>query len=91
MSDLDDRFTAAAAAVQELDERPGNDDLLRLYALYKQGSEGDVTGDRPGMLDFVGRAKYDAWSGVAGMSQDDAKTAYIELVESLRAAPRTEG
>jgi len=85
MSDLDTRFAEAAAVVQELDERPGNDELLRLYALYKQGSQGDVSGDRPGMLDFVGRAKYDAWAGIAGMSQDDAKTAYVELVDSLRA------
>ncbi|HSF84068.1 MAG TPA: acyl-CoA-binding protein [Acidimicrobiia bacterium] len=86
MTDLDDRFAAAAAAVQELEERPGNDELLRLYSLYKQGSEGDATGDRPGMLDFVGRAKYDAWASLAGTSQDDAKAAYVELVETLQSA-----
>ncbi|NNL97372.1 MAG: acyl-CoA-binding protein [Acidimicrobiia bacterium] len=85
MSDLADRFANAAAESKSLPERPGNDDMLKLYALYKQGSLGDVAGDRPGMMDFVGRAKYDAWADVAGMSQDDAMTAYIELVESLRA------
>jgi acyl-CoA-binding protein len=85
MDDLPARFAAAAEAVKELPERPGNDDMLRLYALYKQGSVGDASGDRPGMMDFVGRAKYDAWADVAGMDKDDAMTAYIDLVESLRA------
>ncbi|MBT8248200.1 MAG: acyl-CoA-binding protein [Acidimicrobiia bacterium] len=85
MSDLADRFANAAAESKSLPERPGNDDILKLYALYKQGSLGDVAGDRPGMMDFVGRAKYDAWADVAGMSQDDAMTAYIDLVESLKA------
>jgi acyl-CoA-binding protein len=85
MAELADQFTAATEAVKELPERPGNDDMLRLYALYKQGSVGDATGDRPGMMDFVGRAKYDAWADVAGMSQDDAMAAYVDLVESLKA------
>jgi len=85
MVDLPDRFAAAADGVKELPERPGNDDMLRLYALYKQGSVGDATGDRPGMMDFVGRAKYDAWADVAGMSQVDAMEAYVDLVESLKA------
>lgn len=85
MSDLATRFTTAADEVQQLPEKPDNADLLRLYALYKQGSAGDVTGDRPGMMDFVGRAKHDAWAGLEGMPQDDAMTAYVELVESLKA------
>ena len=85
MVDLPGHFAAATEAVKELPERPGNDDMLRLYALYKQGSVGDATGDRPGMMDFFGRAKYDAWADVSGMSQDDAMTAYIDLVESLKA------
>ncbi len=83
MSDLDSRFAAAAERVKELPERPDNDALLKLYALYKQGSEGDVSGKRPGMIDFVGRAKYDAWAALAGMSQDDAKQSYVDLVEEL--------
>lgn len=83
MSDLDSEFTEAANRVKQLPERPDNDALLQLYALYKQGSEGDVAGKRPGMIDFVGRAKYDAWAELAGTAPDDAKRSYIELVESL--------
>ncbi len=85
MSDLADRFAAAAEASKQLPEKPDNADLLKLYALYKQGTVGDATGDRPGMMDFVGRAKYDAWAEVSGMGQDDAQQAYIDLVESLSA------
>ena len=85
MSDLQTRFETAAAEVQQLPSKPDNADLLRLYALFKQGSAGDATGDRPGMMDFVGRAKYDAWAGLQGMPQDEAKEGYIDLVESLKA------
>ncbi|HEX6886495.1 MAG TPA: acyl-CoA-binding protein [Candidatus Nanopelagicales bacterium] len=83
MSDLDARFAAATEASKTLPERPDDDTLLRLYALFKQATEGDVSGKRPGFTDFVGRKKYDAWQSVAGMSADDAKAAYAELVESL--------
>ena len=85
MSDLADRFAAAAEASKQLPEKPDNADLLKLDALYKQGNAGDVTGDRPGMMDFVGRAKYDAWADIAGMGQDEAMQEYIDLVESLQA------
>lgn len=85
MSDLDSRFANAAEQVKQLPERPDNDALLKLYALYKQGSEGDAAGKRPGMIDFVGRAKYDAWAELAGMTQDEAKQAYVELVGELNA------
>lgn len=85
MSDLTDRFEAAAVESKQLPEKPDNDVLLKLYALYKQGNIGDVTGDRPGMMDFVGRAKFDAWSEIAGMPQEDAMQSYIDLVESLQA------
>lgn len=85
MSDLDSQFAAAAERVKQLPERPDNDALLRLYALYKQGSDGDVSGKRPSAISFVDRAKYDAWADLAGMSQDDAKQAYIDLVEELSA------
>ncbi len=85
MSDLAARFADAADRVQQLPEKPDNADLLRLYALYKQGSTGDVTGKRPGMMDFVGRAKYDAWAGLEGTSQDEAMQAYVDLVEQLEA------
>ena len=85
MSDLAERFEAAATEAKQLPEKPDNATLLRLYALYKQGSSGDAAGDRPGMMDFVGRAKYDAWAELAGTAPDDAKQQYIELVEELRA------
>lgn len=83
MSALDDRFTAAADASKTLPERPDNETLLQLYALYKQATVGDVEGDRPSFMDPVGRAKYDAWEKIEGMSTDDAKAAYADLVESL--------
>ena len=84
MSESDKRFQAAVNDVEQLPERPGNAELLQLYALYKQATEGDVAGDRPGMMDFVGRAKYDAWDGLAGMSQDEAKQQYADLVDGLK-------
>jgi acyl-CoA-binding protein len=83
MSDLAKRFEDAAAAVKKLKDDPGNAVKLELYALYKQGSEGDVAGKRPGFTDMVGRAKYDAWAKVKGVAQDDAKKQYIDLVKSL--------
>ena len=83
MSDLKAEFEAAAERVQALDERPDNDTLLKLYALYKQGSEGDVSGDKPGFFDFVGVAKYEAWEKLQGTEPDDAKKQYIALVDSL--------
>ncbi|MCU0284016.1 MAG: acyl-CoA-binding protein [Candidatus Nanopelagicales bacterium] len=83
MSDLDARFTAAAEASKTLPQRPDNDTLLALYSLFKQATEGDVQGKRPGFTDMVGRAKYDAWSKLKGMSSEDAKAQYADLVESL--------
>lgn len=84
MSDLETRFKQAADDVQELDQRPDNDTLLKLYALYKQGSEGDVSGEKPGFFDFVGVAKYEAWERLQGMDPEEAKQKYVDLVESLR-------
>ncbi len=82
-------FLGAAKAVVNLSQRPSNEILLQLYALYKQGAEGDVQGNRPGMLDLKGRAKFDAWKKLVGMSQHEAQRRYIELVESLlRQNPR---
>jgi diazepam-binding inhibitor (GABA receptor modulator, acyl-CoA-binding protein) len=83
MSELDDRFTAAADASKTLPERPDNDTLLEMYALYKQGTVGDVQGKKPGFTDPVGKAKYQAWEKIKGMSVDDAKAAYADLVEGL--------
>ncbi len=84
MSNLTSAFEQAKADVQSLQERPDNDTLLRLYGLYKQASEGDVSGSKPGFFDFVGTAKYEAWAKLAGTPQDDAKQLYIELVNKLR-------
>ena len=84
ISDLETAFVAAAEDAKQLPERPDNAQLLRLYAFFKQGSSGDVTGDRPGMMAFVDRAKYDAWAELQGMSQHDAKQAYIDLVDELK-------
>jgi acyl-CoA-binding protein len=86
MSDLMTRFQAASAEVQKLPRKPDNDTLLKLYALYKQATAGDVSGKRPGFTDFVGRAKFDAWAKIKGMSVDDAMQAYIDLVEKLKGA-----
>ncbi len=84
MSNLKKKFEAAAADSKKLPERPSNDVLLQLYALYKQGSEGDVEGKRPGFTDMVGRAKYDAWAAVKGTDVEDAMQQYIDLVKSLK-------
>ena len=83
MSDLQSQFEQAAKDVHSLAERPDNDTLLRLYALYKQGAEGDVSGPKPGFFDFVGTAKYEAWAKLAGTAQDEAKQKYIDLVKKL--------
>jgi acyl-CoA-binding protein len=84
MSDLQTQFESAAEAVQQLPERPSNADLLRLYALYKQATVGDVEGKRPGMMDFRGRAKYDAWADLEGMEPEAAMKQYIDLVDELQ-------
>jgi acyl-CoA-binding protein len=77
------RFEQAQKDVKTLSRKPGNDDLLFLYAHFKQGSGGDVAGKRPGMLDPVGRAKYDAWAKLKGTPRDSAQQQYIEKVEAL--------
>ncbi len=84
MPDLEQLFRQAAATAKQLPERPDDDTMLKMYALYKQGSEGDVSGERPGFFDFVGGAKYDAWEGLRGTEPDAAKQQYIDLIESLK-------
>ena len=83
MTDTDSLFEQAATAAKSLPARPDNDTLLQLYALYKQGSSGDVSGEKPGFFDFVATAKYEAWEKLAGLSPDDAKSQYIDLVRQL--------
>ena len=80
---LEQDFAAAQERVKKLATRPSNDQLLGLYGLYKQATEGDVTGKRPGMLDPVGRAKHDAWAARRGTDRAAAMQAYVALVESL--------
>lgn len=84
MDDLTKQFEQAVADSKRLDERPDNATLLELYALYKQASEGDASGERPGMTDFVGRAKWDAWKALEGTTGEDAKRRYVSLVEELK-------
>ena len=83
MSALQDRFAQAQEDVNRLAERPDNNTMLKLYALYKQATKGHATGERPGGFDFVARAKFDAWSEMEGTSAEDAMQQYIDLVASL--------
>jgi len=84
MADLKAQFEEAVAASKTLPEKPDNMTLLKIYALYKQASSGDVDGKRPGFTDMVGRAKWDAWNEVKGKSTDEAMQEYIDLIESLK-------
>ena len=81
---LKDQFDAAVADSKNLPERPDNQTLLKLYALFKQATTGDVEGDRPGMTDFVNRAKWDAWKTLEGKTNEQAMQDYFELVEGLQ-------
>jgi len=84
MSTLQEQFEAAVTASKSLPERPDNMTLLKMYGLYKQGSLGDVQGERPGMTDFVARAKYDAWAAVKGTAQEVAQQQYLDLFNDLK-------
>lgn len=81
---LKQAFEQAAKDVHALDQRPDNETLLRLYGLYKQGAEGDVSGPKPGFFDFVGTAKYEAWAKLQGTAQPAAMQLYVDLVRKLR-------
>jgi diazepam-binding inhibitor (GABA receptor modulating acyl-CoA-binding protein) len=84
MANLKAEFEKAVAESKSLPEKPDNMTLLKIYALYKQASVGDVEGKRPGFADMVGRAKYDAWAAAKGKSADAAMQEYIDLIESLK-------
>ncbi|EXU80741.1 acyl-CoA-binding protein [Comamonas aquatica DA1877] len=84
MSDLQAAFDAAVKNSTSISERPDNATLLKIYALYKQATEGDNEAKKPSFTDMVGRAKWDAWEKLKDMSLDDAKQQYIDLIESLR-------
>ncbi len=83
MAGTDADFEAAVASVSALTQDPGNETKLRLYALYKQATEGDVTGRRPGFTNPVGRAKHDAWASVQGMDAASARAEYVALARGL--------
>ena len=82
--DLKALFEQCQLDAKKLTSRPGNDDMLTLYACYKQATSGDVSGDRPGFMDFVGGAKFDAWQKLKGGSSEDAMQKYIDKVEALK-------
>jgi len=86
MSELSDRFAQAQIDVKTLTTRPSNDDLLVLYANFKQATDGEASGaKKPGRFDLVGKAKYDAWAKLAGTSSDAAMTTYVATVDRLLA------
>lgn len=83
--ELQQQFEAAVAESKTLAQKPDNETLLKMYSLYKQGAEGDVNIDEPtNMFDFVGKAKYNAWNALKGMSKEDAMNTYINLVKELK-------
>jgi acyl-CoA-binding protein len=84
MANLKATFDKAVADSKKLPEKPDNMTLLKIYALYKQASVGDVDGKRPGFSDMVGRAKWDAWNGLKGKGSDEAMQEYVDLIESLK-------
>jgi len=84
MADLQAAFEQAVADSKKLPEKPDNMTLLKIYSLYKQATDGDVEGKRPGFSDLVGRAKFDAWAAVKGKSKDEAMQEYVDLVEGLK-------
>jgi acyl-CoA-binding protein len=81
--DLNEQLEAATTKVKTLTERPSNDILLKLYALYKQATEGDAGTEKPAMFDFVATAKYNAWNSIKGTAKEEAAQKYISLVDSL--------
>lgn len=84
MSELKAKFEKAVADSKNLAERPDNATLLKIYALYKQATVGDVDGKRPGFTDMVGRAKWDAWNELKGLAKEDAMQQYVDLIDELK-------
>jgi len=84
MAELKAQFEKAVADSKSLPEKPDNQTLLQIYALYKQATAGDVDGKRPGFADMVGRAKWDAWNGLKGKDKSAAMQEYVDLIESLK-------
>ncbi len=84
MSDLHAQFEQAVSASRTLAARPDNDTLLQIYALYKQATQGDAAGSRPGLFDPVGRAKFDAWAKMKGLARETAMQRYVQLIDRLQ-------
>lgn len=84
MADLKAAFDKAVKESKELPEKPDNQTLLQIYSLYKQATEGDNGGKRPGFTDMVGRVKFDAWAALNGKGGDEAMQEYVDLIESLK-------
>lgn len=84
MSLIDD-FNQAVSQSKALTKRPSNEELLELYALFKQATDGDVSGDRPGGFDFKAIAKYDAWAGKKGINKEEAMQSYVALMKQMKA------
>ncbi|MEN8164260.1 MAG: acyl-CoA-binding protein [Acidobacteriota bacterium] len=80
---LTEEFESAVSRSKQLPEKPANDVLLKIYSLYKQATEGDVSGDEPGMFDFVAKAKYQAWEECRGLTSDNAMQQYVDLITKL--------
>ncbi|XP_063698737.1 acyl-CoA-binding protein homolog [Culicoides brevitarsis] len=85
MADLEQKFNDAAEKVKNFSKRPSDDELLELYALFKQGTVGDNETEKPGLLDFKGKAKWEAWNKKKGTGKDAAKEAYVKLADELTA------
>lgn len=81
---LEEQFAQAVADSKNLPERPDNMTLLKIYALYKQASSGDASGERPGFSDMVGRAKWDAWDALKGTPKEAAMQQYVDLITDLK-------
>ncbi len=81
--DIAAAFADAQQRVKGLTKRPSNEELLKLYSLFKQANDGDASGKRPGMFDLKGRAKYDAWAKLKGTGKDDAAQNYVDLVDNM--------
>jgi len=84
MTDIKVQFDKAVADSKSLPDKPDNQTLLKIYALYKQATGGDAEGKRPGFADMVGRAKWDAWNELKGTGKAAAMQNYVDLIESLK-------
>lgn len=82
--ELNQRFDEAVKSSKNLTQRPSNDVLLKIYSLFKQATEGDINGDRPGGFDFKAVAKYNAWEKLKGESKENCMAEYVALIESLK-------